>query len=307
MTNWKSNVQQWFDHFEIALTHEAEQAGLLEHGSLVGSTREFLVRRVLRSILPPIVHFGAGKIIDAKGNISRQVDIIISDPKFPIFEIESGIGMYPLEGVISTIEIKSTLTGKSLRDALENIFSIIQLTPGLEDPAPWGLRIKKLISTGLTQKEAKRKAAFEFIPASYIFAFNSILRKKGLANSVNKWFEQKGKPTVSDGLCAVLPRVIVAGRTVALLHDEYFKIDPGEDIITDWMKTHRSTPHHIMSCWDTNRRFGWLMIHVIHTVCSRIGMFHAVSGATYGIDHYLSIDDYFRNDMEGKTSYQNIW
>jgi hypothetical protein len=147
--------QQWFDHFEIALAHEAEQAGLLEHSSMVGSAREFLIKRVLKSILPSIIHFGTGKVIDSAGNTSRQMDIILFDPRFPKFEIESGIGMYPLEGIIATIEVKSTLTVKSLREALENTWSLIQLTPGLEDPSPFGLRIKKLMETGLSKKGNK--------------------------------------------------------------------------------------------------------------------------------------------------------
>jgi len=106
------SVQQWFDHFEITLSHEAKQAGLLEHSSLVGSAREFIVKRVLQSILPPIVHIGSGKVLDFHGKRSRQIDIIVFDSRFPVFEIQSGIGIYPLEGVIATIEVKSTLTKK---------------------------------------------------------------------------------------------------------------------------------------------------------------------------------------------------
>jgi len=47
------SVQEWFDHFEITLGHEAEQAGLLEHSSLVGSAREFIVKRVRSIHLAP--------------------------------------------------------------------------------------------------------------------------------------------------------------------------------------------------------------------------------------------------------------
>jgi len=301
-------VQNWFDQCEINLVHEADQVGLLEHSVLVGAAREFIVKRVLKTILPPIVYIGSGKVFDAKGKKSRQIDIIIYDSRFPVFEIEAGIGIYPLEGVIATIEVKSRITNKSLHEALENSMSLIQLTPGLEDQSPWETRIKDLIKKGTPPKDALQQVCFEFIPATYIYAFNTKLRKKALANSINNWFNLRQNPAVgNDGLCAVLPRVIVAGCSVGLLHDGYFKIDPGEPIVSDWIKENGSEPRYKMSFWDTNRRFGWLMIHLIHTVCSRVGLKHALSGAKYGIDHYLNIDDYFENDMGGKSAWHNLW
>jgi hypothetical protein len=303
----KDNTREWFDRFEVALSNEAEIAGLFEHSTMVGSAREFLIKRVIRSTLPPMVHIGTGMIIDAKGNSSRQIDIIVFDPRFPIFEIENGIGLYPIEGVIATIEVKSTMTIKTLRDALENIFSIFQLIPGFEDPKPWGRRIQQLVATGLEENIAKRKVAYEFIPSTYIYAFNSKIRMKGLSTTVDNWFENKEKPKVSDGLCAVLPRIIVAGRSVGILHDEYYQIHPGDDIIAEWKEIHNSDPKHIMSFWDTNRRFGFFMIHLVTRVCSRIGMLHAISGDKYGFDHYLSIDDYYNNDLRGRTAFHCLW
>jgi hypothetical protein len=242
-----------------------------------------------------------------KGKASRQIDIVIFDPRFPIFEIQSGIGMYPLEGIIATIEVKSTLTKKSLYDALENTFSLLQLTPGLEDPSPWMSRIKTLQLDGLSKEAASRKAGFEFMPATYIYAFNSKMGRKALSNTVDSWFKSKANPAMSDGYCAVLPRIIVAGCSLGLLSDGLINLDPGEDIIAGWIRNGNPSPKHMMSFWDTNRRFGWLMNHAIHTVCSRLGLSHALSGAKYGVDQYLSIDDYFRNDLEGKYASHCLW
>ena len=301
-------VQKWLDQSEINLAHEAAQICLFEHSVMVGTAREFIIKRVLKTILPPIVHIGSGKVFDAKGMKSRQIDIIIYDSRFPVFEIEQGIGIYPIEGVIATIEVKSTITSKSLHEALENSRSLIQLTPGLEAQSPWEARIKGLIKQGTPQKDALQQVCFEFIPASYIYAFNTKMRKKALANSTNKWFNLRKNLSVgNDGLCAVLPRVIVAGCSVGLLHDGYCKIDPGESIVSAWRKENGSNPRHKMSFWDTKRRFGWLMMHLIHTVCSRVGLTHAISGAKYGIDQYLNIDDYFEKDMGGKSAWHNLW
>ena len=303
------SIQEWFDHFEITLGHEAEQAGLLEHSSLVGSAREFIVKQVLQAILPPIVHIGSGKVVDFRGKKSRQIDIVVYDSRFPVFEIQSGMGTYLLEGVIAVIEVKSTLTKKSLFEALENTLSLIQLTPGLVSASAsrWMLRAKALESDRYSPREAMRKAGFEFIPATYVYAFNTQLKAKGLSTAINTWFNSKGQPLVCDNHCAVLPRVVVGGHSLGLLHDGLIQIDPGEDVLAEWKKDNDSGPNHLMSFWDTKRRFGLLMIHLLHTVCSRIGLSHAVSGAEYGIDQYLSIEDYCKKDLEGKLAWHCLW
>ena len=299
---------RWFDHFETTMESEAEQAGLLEHSSIVGSAREFIVKRTLRSILPPITHIGTGKVVDFQGKKSRQIDIIVYDSRFPVFEIQSGIGIYLLEGVIATIEVKSTLTKKSLFEALENTLSILQLTPGLVSTTAsrWMARAKAIEAEGYSHKEAMRKAGFEFMPATYIFSFNSKFRAKGLCNNVDKWFCAEGKPVLSDDHCAVLPRVIACGNSLGLLNDGLTRIDPDKNVIAEWSKEH-SESNHMMLFWDTKRRLGWLMIHLLHTVCSRIGLSHAVSGAEYGVHQHLPIDDYYNNDIKGKRAWYGLW
>src|SRR4051812_33193935 len=58
-----ATLKKWFDQLDRVLTEEAELAGLLRHGSMVGGAREFFVRRVLRSILPPSVYVGSGRVV----------------------------------------------------------------------------------------------------------------------------------------------------------------------------------------------------------------------------------------------------
>lgn len=92
--NGRDRVEKWLDRLESSLETEAEQAGLLEHSSMIGAGREFMVRRVLSSILPPIVHVTSGKVIDRHGKASRQVDIILYDSRFPVLEVDRGLGLY---------------------------------------------------------------------------------------------------------------------------------------------------------------------------------------------------------------------
>lgn len=219
----KTHAQKWFDQLEVTLAHEAEQAGLFEHNTLIGSAREFFLKRVLRSILPPTIHVATGKIIDAQGNASNQIDIILFDSRFPVLEIDSGVGTYPLEGVIATIEVKSTLTTRELYTALDNTRSLIDLTPGLEQDTPLKEHMRELVKSGSSETDAKRKAYFEWIPAGYIYAFTSRIRKRGLSKAVNEWFISNEQPAVSEGLCAILPRAIVAGLPLGYFMTGFLK------------------------------------------------------------------------------------
>ncbi len=45
-------VIDWFDGLETTFESEARLAGLLGHGSTIGQAREFLIARLLKTILP---------------------------------------------------------------------------------------------------------------------------------------------------------------------------------------------------------------------------------------------------------------
>ena len=106
-------IANWLDSQDEIITAEASLAGLLEHGTAIGNAREFFINRVLRTILPPIVHVGTG-VVFGEAAKSKQIDVVLYDSRFPVYEIEPGFGMYPIEGVICTIEIKSFLDKKEL-------------------------------------------------------------------------------------------------------------------------------------------------------------------------------------------------
>jgi hypothetical protein len=90
---------------------------------MVGSAREFFVSRVLRGVLPPIIHVGAGRVVGISG-MSKQIDIVLYDSRCPLLETQPGFGLFFMEGVIATIEVKSTLTRETLRLALDNCASV---------------------------------------------------------------------------------------------------------------------------------------------------------------------------------------
>jgi hypothetical protein len=112
-------VMEWFDGLEATLETESKLSGLLDHNPTIGQAREFLVRRVLKTILQANVHIGSGKVIDHNERTSKQIDIIVYDSRFPMLELEGG-GLYFVEGGFATIEVKSTMDSEQLAGSLDN-------------------------------------------------------------------------------------------------------------------------------------------------------------------------------------------
>jgi hypothetical protein len=80
-----------------------------------GELKELFVGGVLRRFLPNQLSIGTGMIINTRGLVSSQTDIIIYDNRIlPPFIQEQHLGIYPVESVIGAIEVKTTLTDKRL-------------------------------------------------------------------------------------------------------------------------------------------------------------------------------------------------
>ncbi|WP_155256226.1 DUF6602 domain-containing protein [Mesorhizobium loti] len=100
-------------------------ATLMPHMGERGRIAEEIIRNVLQRTLPKRFSIGTGVLISASGETSSQTDIVIFDNfhNAPLLS-EFGVGIYPVEIVYATIEVKSVLTKKELRDSLGAIRKI---------------------------------------------------------------------------------------------------------------------------------------------------------------------------------------
>jgi Domain of unknown function (DUF6602) len=113
-----------------AAVHEAAAAADLEHSGLTGAAREALVERVFRPVIDPAAAFGTGKLVYSSGAKSNQIDVIIHAPSVaPPALYHAATGLYPIEGALYAIEVKSTLTATTLQQAVDNARSILALSP----------------------------------------------------------------------------------------------------------------------------------------------------------------------------------
>jgi len=100
----------------------------ISHSLKSGEARENVLRKILEKYLPQRVGIDQGFIIDAQGQESRQIDIVIYDKTIAtVFDV-NGIKYFPCETVIAAGEVKSNIDSqKELEDALNKIKSVKEL------------------------------------------------------------------------------------------------------------------------------------------------------------------------------------
>jgi hypothetical protein len=102
---------------------------MVAHPGELGVGREEVIRRFLRSYLPLRFDISTGFVFDSKGDVSKQLDIIIANALVcPRFETAGGIRFNPCESVVAVGQVKSSLTSDAeLKSALANLESVKDL------------------------------------------------------------------------------------------------------------------------------------------------------------------------------------
>jgi hypothetical protein len=101
-----------------AFVEKSKSIKSLKHSLVKGMLRELFVTDVLRPFLGSQFSLGSGIIINQMSDQSHQNDIIIlNNHILPPFIGEQSFGVYPLECVVGTIEVKSNLRKKCLEKA----------------------------------------------------------------------------------------------------------------------------------------------------------------------------------------------
>lgn len=114
-----------------------------------GTGREEALRGFLQSNLPKRYGVGTGFVVNSGGIQSRQIDIVIYDAlTCPVFAIDKTHNAFPVEGVYAAIEVKSTLTPVSFRQARENAIALKEVAnthlASLEDLPSGDPRAKRI-------------------------------------------------------------------------------------------------------------------------------------------------------------------
>jgi hypothetical protein len=103
-----------------------EQArATMTHPGMKGAAFENAFRSFLRRYLPRTLDISQGILVDSKGQITRQLDVIISDAlRTPIFFESEGTRVVPVEGTYAVIEVKAHLDTAEIGRIFENMLSV---------------------------------------------------------------------------------------------------------------------------------------------------------------------------------------
>lgn len=127
----KLDLSKWFGREAAALVRAREEA-IDIHGfkniSAAGNQVEHAVRGFLKRMLPPRYYVTSGHLIDQKGCITPQLDVIIADSfNLPsVLKTRDGTEFVPATSTFAIGEIKSTYNhSKGYYEALHNTLSRI--------------------------------------------------------------------------------------------------------------------------------------------------------------------------------------
>ena len=168
-----------------------EVSSRIEHQLTKGEHREEIIRKYMRQLLPQKFTVGSGIVVDVNGVQSKQQDFFIYDSfNSPVFLDMETACVIPVESVFATVEIKSELTKKTLRDAIENIESVKNLS------------LSPLINSAIIPE------TYNFIFGS-IFAYTSDSSMETIVRNLNELCKEIPKEKCPSVICVFDKGLIV--------------------------------------------------------------------------------------------------
>ena len=287
-------LKEYFDLLEQQLISSGKIAKLLEHPTQVGDARETFVADVMRLVLPSGVEIGTGKVIDQFGNESKQIDVVLFDSRFPKFTI-GGSSLYPVEGTLATIEVKSTLDKKGYLMALENCSSVLNLMVKCEHAKEANRQIDWYKNKHqLTNAIAKDVFDYQLLPATYIYSYYGDIGNERAMDILKEYYGSDGNLT---SFFRKTPRLSCIGKCIAMCNDGRIDVN-----ISGYSRTAKSE-YKLLSVFESMHKLRWLLFHISYSISSRIGVRNFRENCEYSIHGYYPVESYIDDGEALLASY----
>ncbi|EKA5635548.1 hypothetical protein OKZ62_001449 [Vibrio navarrensis] len=132
------------------LRTQYDSTKILKHNAMSGAVREQIIKDFLSEHLPELISVVSGQIFDSKDSYSKQQDIVLVLKSMPRLPFSSGNELIFQEGVVATIEIKTTLNRAVLKNIGDNIKSVNALQSAIGASALMGVTHNWLSNRVLT-------------------------------------------------------------------------------------------------------------------------------------------------------------
>ena len=119
-TGSSSLFSSHFDRIRLRLQAEGKAARSFHHGLNRGLIREAFVKEFLSENISGFWGVGSGEIFHGESSeeeVRNQIDVVIHNKRYPKLPLSSGIDLFLIETVSATIEVKSRLTKKDVKNA----------------------------------------------------------------------------------------------------------------------------------------------------------------------------------------------
>lgn len=176
---------------------------LATHPSDLGDDSELKWLAFLQTHLPRRYRAEKAKVIDHKGQVSEQIDIVIFDALYsPVWAAERGVTYVPAEAVYAVIEVKQDMTAGHLAYAAKKVESVRRLERTTTSiPHAGGRFPAKPPFPILGIFLALQGAALERKKLSTLAESKNVIRRLDLGCVV-----QRGSFEVVDGTLVIQPR-----------------------------------------------------------------------------------------------------
>jgi hypothetical protein len=200
-----NNFDEWSQIISTYLKSEADLlTTMAKHDIDFDAPREAFIRQVLELFLPSSYAIGSGYVVDAKGQSSRKLDLVIYRRDFPLLNLPGSSDRFLYDSVLATIEVRPKLIRKTLFDALDSCASLSELNPSISEAMLASLAEKNRLSRNdkgvYVHEDPLLTARFNLVgrPPSFIYGFNGFKTSYSqLAENIEVWIENRRKAGLS--------------------------------------------------------------------------------------------------------------
>ncbi len=210
-----NNYQDWAQLVAKKLEQESLLLAAIDKDELDdAAATEAFVRAVLKPFLPENYGIGSGRVVDAYGNYSDYLDIIVFNHNYPRIGMRGTHSAYLYESVLAAFAIRAKLVRKSFAEALNACASLADLQTNVDKKALLRLARKNGLKAGpdntFVHQDPLRTARFELIgrPLSFVFGFSGFkFSYRQLEENIELWIDNRKTGGISTPM-KCLPAVI---------------------------------------------------------------------------------------------------
>jgi hypothetical protein len=231
----------------------AKSLDAVSHPGLKGELLEIIVGEILRPLLPTDIGIGSGQITTSYSEeLSTQQDVILYDRTvLPPVLIDKEKGIFPIESVLYTIEVKTKLTKRELRLAHESALKIKQMEAPIIRSNPG---YSPIIHT-VFALDNDLSSSNEIVRYKKIYGYNPPIRSICVVGK-EYWYEHRGiwkGPKIVEPFQEVLSIISgimntyksISPTRKALLG--YYLLEGGRDDSINWHSS-RTEPVLVVQC-----------------------------------------------------------